>query len=224
MDNASEEAAEAFNQKLHEQMAALMGNMDESPVMKKEIEGIMQELGAVAGTESYLDGKSEAKVASSSSETEEPFQETIRKTMERMQISEDQATAAAKSEDPQNILTRMMEDMQNDPLEGDGTEESFNKMLMGMMEQLTDKEILFEPMKELHDNYPAWIEKNKATTGADDMRRYLEQQRLVQEIVGRFQEKSYSDKNPEDREFIVKRMQQVRQSLLKISIGLTLLS
>ena len=205
IEDSSEEATEAFNKQLQEQMSALMGSMDESPVMKKEIEAMMEELGAAAGTEA----KKEANVTSSSSGVEEPFQETIRKTMERMQVSGDQATAAAKSEDPQNILAQMMKDMQNDSPEGDGGEESFNKMLMGMMEQLTNKDILFEPMKELHDGYPAWMEKNKATTSADDMKRYSEQQKLVKDIVGRFEKSNYSDDSAEDREFIVEKMQKV---------------
>ena len=210
--DASDDATEAFNKQLQEQMAALMGSMDESPAMKKEIEAMMQELGTTAGTEVSSETQKDAKFAPQPPGVEEPFQETIRKTMERMQVSGEQATAAAKSDDPENILSQMMKEMQNDSSEGAGGEESFNRMLMGMMEQLTNKEILYEPMKELHDKYPAWMEKNKATTNADDMKRYSEQQRLVRDIIGRFEKNGYSDNSAEDREFIVERMQQVTLS------------
>ncbi len=224
VEDESEEAAEAFNKQLQEQMAALMGSMDESPAMKKEIEAIMQELGTAAGTETSSEARKDAKVTPSSSGIEEPFQETIRKTMERMHVSGEQATAAAKSEDSQNILAQMMNEMQNEPLEGAEGEDGFNKMLMGMMEQLTNKEILYEPMKELHDKYPAWMEKNKMTTNADDMKRYSEQQRLVQEIVGRFEKNGYSDNSAEDREFVVERMQQVGSPSFLLFVKLMLFS
>ena len=82
-------------------------------------------------------------------------------------------------------------------------------MLMGMMEQLTNKEILYEPMKELRDKFPEWMSKNRASTAPDDLKRYEEQQRVVGEIVARFEKKGYSDDNVADREFIVDRMQQV---------------
>ena len=82
-------------------------------------------------------------------------------------------------------------------------------MLMGMMEQLTNKEILYEPMKELHVKFPDWMERNRGKTKGEDLKRYEEQQRLVGEIVGRFEMKGYSDERAEDREFIVERMQLV---------------
>jgi len=81
-----------------------------------------------------------------------------------------------------------------------------------MMTQLTNKEILYEPMKELHDKFPAWMAKQeggKGEVGKEDMARYVEQQRLVGEIVARFETKGYRDENEGDREYIVERMQKV---------------
>lgn len=89
-------------------------------------------------------------------------------------------------------------------------EEEFSKMLLSMMEQLTNKEILYEPMKELHEKFPGWMSANADRVPAEDRARYEEQRGLVAEIVGRFEDPSYSDANPRDREFIVERMQRVR--------------
>ena len=206
----SDAVTNEFSKQLQDQMAALMGNIDESPEMKTEIEVMMRELGVAADpgmpsvSTAGVDGKAPA------SNTDEPFQETIRKTMERMQASGDQATAAAKPEDSDDMLAQMLKDMQDGGLEGAGDDEGFNKMLLGMMEQLTNKDILYEPMKELHDKFPRWMSQNRSTTNADDLRRYDEQQRLVGEIVERFEQKSYSDTHAPDREFIVERMQQVQ--------------
>lgn len=207
--NKSDVAADEFSKQLQDQMAALMGNVDESPEMKTEIEAMMRELGGAAdpGTPSKPNDGVSGKV--SLSNREEPFHETIRKTMERMQASGDQATAAATNEDTDDMFAQMLKEMQDGGLEGAGDDEGFNKVLLGMMEQLTNKEILYEPMKELHDKFPRWMTENRSSTGADDLRRYDKQQTLVGEIVQRFEQKSYSDSHASDREFIVERMQQV---------------
>jgi peroxin-19 len=96
----------------------------------------------------------------------------------------------------------------------EGSDEDFSKVLMGMMEQLTNRDILYEPMKELHDKFPAWMEENRGKVKEDDLKRYEEQQLLVREIVGRFERTGYSDQNAGDREYIVERMQKVGWSSL----------
>lgn len=129
--------------------------------------------------------------------------------MARMQKSGDQATAAAAAEGSEDdFLAEMMKAMKDIP-GNEGSEEDFSKMLMGMMEHLTNKEILYEPMKELHDKYPDWITKNKGTLSKDDLKRYQDQQVYVAEMVAKFEESSYSDDHPADRQYIVDRMQKV---------------
>ncbi|KAE9969439.1 hypothetical protein BLS_005350 [Venturia inaequalis] len=150
--------------------------------------------------------------------TEASFQETIRATMERMNASSASATeatssSAAGSDDFLSAMLAEMEKGGGDPsslLGGAGGDEDFSKLLLGMMEQLTNKEILYEPMKELHDKFPAWLAANQDTCKKDDLDRYLEQQRLVGEITGKFEEKTYADSRVEDREYIVDRMQKMQ--------------
>ena len=200
-------------------MASLMGDIDDSPEMRQQIEKMMKDLAAGADANAQKKGsgvrdKSESRgERSSSSAPEDTFQETIRKTMERMQASGEQATAAATSGDSDDILAQMLKDMQDGGPEGNGGDEDFSKILMGMMEQLTNKEILYIPMKELHDKFPGWMSQNRESTKPDDLKRYEEQQRLVGEIVARFERNGYSDENVKDREFIVERMQKVSHLL-----------
>ncbi|RQM05494.1 hypothetical protein DH86_00001521, partial [Scytalidium sp. 3C] len=201
---------EDFAKQLQAGMAELMGEMGNSPDIQAQLEGIFKELSAGAGQDT-ASGTSKA-TAPSGAGAEDTFQETIRKTMERMQASGDQATAAAASEPSDDILAEMLKAMQASGLDGESSEEDFSKMLLGMMEQLTNKEILYEPMKELHDKFPAWMEKNSAKTPEDDMKRYKEQQTLVAEIVAKFEEKTYSDSNASDREYIVERMQKMQEA------------
>jgi len=217
-----------FEKHLQAGMSELLGQFQSNPEMQAEFEKMMKDLSLAAAAEgaeaddavptqpditktmpTAKDTDNQSKKAKSE---EDSFQETIRKTMERMQASGDTASAAAASSNEDDMLAQMLKEMEkgNFPgMEGQGGEEDFNKMLMGMMEQLTHKEILYEPMKELHDKYPAWLESNKDTIKPQDLSRYKEQQTLVNEIVGRFERKGYSDDNQQDRDYIVERMQKV---------------
>ncbi|KAI6817113.1 hypothetical protein KC340_g14800 [Hortaea werneckii] len=144
------------------------------------------------------------------------FNDTIRRTMERMQASGDAATAASTSGaagggSEEDLLAQMMKELQSGG-GGAGGEEDFNKMLMSMMSQLTNKEILYEPMKELDDKFPEWLRRHEDAADVEkgEMERYKEQRRLVREIVARFERKEYRDENEEDREYIVDRMQKMQ--------------
>lgn len=191
--------------------------------MQAQFEDIFKQINAAAATADLgPDGPPPVeKTAPSAAEPQNPgaageasFQDTIRATMERMQSSGDQATAAAASGGEDDFMAEMMKALGSGNFGAEGGEEGedFSKMLMGMMEQLTNKEILYEPMKELHDKFPEWMEKNKNKTPEADMARYETQKALVAEIVGKFEESTYKDSNPADREYIVDRMQKVCRS------------
>ena len=211
-------------------MADLMGELDSNPEMQKEFERMMAEL--VQAGQAPSDAEAIAHIgkateaahlsddvpAAAGASKKAPgqqgnFQDTVRKTMERMQASGASADAAAASEGTssaeEDMMAALMKELQSG---GGGGEEDFNKMLMGMMSQLTNKEILYEPMKELYDKLPAWLEENRAKTGKEDLDRYEEQHAMVKQIVERFEKKSYSDDNEDDREYIVDRMQKVSSS------------
>jgi len=222
-ENLSEED---FANQFQAGMAELMGELESSPDVQAQFENMLKELGGAAALgeaaglgpvpvpsaskEKSPSTKAKAGPSAGPNSTEESFQETIKKTMERMQTSGDQATAAAASENTDDILAEMMKAMQSGALDGEGGEEEFSKMLLGMMEQLTNKEILYEPMKELDDKFPDWMEKNKGKVDEGDMKRYKEQQIYVREIVRRFELKTYKDENATDREYIVERMQKMQ--------------
>lgn len=210
--NTSEKPAAEFSKQLEEQMAALMGSVDESPEMKREIQILMQDLVGVADIEK----KSNTNLAVAQTDTsssEKPFQETIRRTMERMQASREKAEIPTADEDPDDIFAQMLREVQNGGLDEATNEEGLSKMLMNVMEELTNKEILYQPMKELHDKFPSWMREHGSSVEEADLLRYREQERLVGEIVGKFDEKGYSDSAPADREFIVERMQKASHSV-----------
>jgi len=207
-----------FAKQLQAGMADLLGELENSAEMQAQFESIFKELGAAASTNADPASSAPTPPAAGNSSSkagpaaEASFQETIRRTMERMQTSGEQATAAATAEGSDDFLAELMKQMQGGGMDGEGNEEEFSKMLMGMMEQLTNKEILYEPMKELNDKFPEWLEKNREKTPVEELKRYEEQQTLVREIVQKFEEPTFSDSNTADREYIVDRMQKMQAS------------
>ncbi|KAK3307959.1 Pex19 protein family-domain-containing protein [Chaetomium strumarium] len=211
-----------FAKQLQAGMADLLGELESSPEMQAQFESIFKELGAAASASAEQTSTAPTPPGfgaggSASTETaagaEASFQETIRRTMERMQTSGEQATAAAAAEGSDNFIAELLKAMQSSSLDSsEGNDEEFSKMLMGMMEQLTNKEILYEPMKELDEKFPEWLEKNRDKTSAEDLKRYEEQQTLVREIVAKFEEPTYSDASTAHREYIVDRMQKMQAS------------
>ena len=202
-----------FAKQLQAGMAELLGDMEKDPEVKKQFEELMQGLGAGAEAGEAAAGNPKSAEPAIKSKGQKPgddsFQEKIKKTMERMQESGDQASAAATSSSQDEMFAQMLKEMEKSGLGGNESEEDFSKMLLGMMEQLTNQDILYEPMKELNDKFPGWMKENRDKTSKEDVARYEEQQKLVSEIVARFEASGYSDEKAEDREYIVERMQKV---------------
>ncbi|KAI0885730.1 Pex19-domain-containing protein [Annulohypoxylon maeteangense] len=213
LEDLEDLSEEEFQKRLQAGMAELMSGLNDSPDMQAQFENIFKGLGegTAEGSGNAPESTSQpSKKGAEDLSQDASFQETIRRTMERMQESGDQATAAAAAEGSEDdFIAEMLKAMKDLPSEG-GNEEDFSKMLMGMMEQLTNKEILYEPMKELNDKFPAWMEKNKETLPKDDLKRYQDQQVLVSEMVSKFEESTYADSNVADREYIVDRMQKMQ--------------
>ncbi|PHH80139.1 hypothetical protein CDD80_2677 [Ophiocordyceps camponoti-rufipedis] len=196
-----------FARQLQAGMADLLGELEKSPEMQEQLEDMFKHIAAESSA-----GASSSAPSTADAGADASFQDTIRRTMERMQSSGDQATAAAASEGTDDFMSEMLKQLSSGDFNAEGSDEDLSKMLMGMMEQLTNKDILYEPMKELDEKFPDWFDKNRDKTPAPDLKRYEEQQGLVREIVAKFEESSYSDSNPSDREYIVDRMQKMQAS------------
>ena len=51
-----------------------------------------------------------------------------------------------------------------------------------MMQQLLSKEILHDPMKEIGERYPRWLEDHKASLSTEDYMRYSHQYELIKDL------------------------------------------
>lgn len=74
-----------------------------------------------------------------------------------------------------------------------------------MMQQLLSKDILYEPMKEIGERYPKWLEEHKSSLSGEDYRRYSHQYELIQELNGVY------DSDPGNFSKIVELMQKMQE-------------
>lgn len=223
-----------FAKQLKAGMSEMMRELDSNPDMAKQLEEMMMDqFDAPSGKMPNINQTRAVEAKVSPSAAHEPsaegeksttggatFQDSIRRTMDRMRESNESASAASAAPEnsmDEDFMTQMLNDITQANGAADGNpEEAFSNMLLGIMEQLTNKEILYEPMKELDSKFPDWLAerepgKAKGNTITDlDREKYTNQQELVHEIVQRFERVGYSDQNTEDREFIVERMQKMQ--------------
>jgi len=155
-----------------------------------------------------------AGAAAGATGTNTTFDDTIRRTMERMSTSDATATNAASqsANAEEDMLAQLLKAIETEAGGPDSEDGDLSKMFLGMMEQLTNKDMLYEPMKELDGKFPEWLAKQEKASKlpGDDMKRYRNQSVIVKEIVGKFEEQGYSDEDPRCREFVWERMQKMQ--------------
>ncbi|KAL2321571.1 hypothetical protein Fmac_025950 [Flemingia macrophylla] len=63
-----------------------------------------------------------------------------------------------------------------------GGEEDMESIVETMMQQLLSKEILHEPMKEIAEKYPKWLEEHKTSLSKEEYERYSHQYELIRNL------------------------------------------
>ncbi|KAH9611024.1 hypothetical protein KSS87_015314 [Heliosperma pusillum] len=83
--------------------------------------------------------------------------------------------------------------------------QDMESMVETMMQQLLSKDILYEPMKEIGERYPKWLEDHKSSLSATDYERFSHQYELIQELNGVY------DSDPGNFTRIVELMQKMQE-------------
>lgn len=137
---------------------------------------------------------------------EKSFQDAVKATMNKLKQSN--ASANTKSKDASDPLAALGLDGNTDiskMLEalsqpGEDGEASLSKMLAQMMEELMNKDVLYEPLKDMHSRFPTYLASSEAEKVDTETReKYLSQQTIMGDILAVFESPQYSDSNPEMR-------------------------
>jgi len=79
-----------------------------------------------------------------------------------------------------------------------------------MMNSLMSKEVLYEPLKELGDKFPEYVNTHSDTLSPEDKTRYENQMDRIKKILTVFESPGYSDDDKEKRAEVVELMSEMQ--------------
>ena len=88
---------------------------------------------------------------------------------------------------------------------GSGEDAAMEGLLDNLVGQLLSKDVMHEPMRHLHAEFPKYLATHSDSLSADDKRRYMEQEKLVAQILEAY------DKTPDDTDKVATLMQRMQQ-------------
>ncbi|KAI8082611.1 Pex19 protein [Gilbertella persicaria] len=170
--------SDEFAKQLAAGMEQLMGQMntDENDEMKQAFEKVW----------ASLDKNTEEEVKKVP-KTPQSFQDTIGKTMNKLKDSSKEIDTSMAEESEDAFMAELMKQMETLADNGE-----FEGVLEGMMSQLMSKELLYEPMKDLAQKYPTWLEEHKDAAEYD---KYKQQLTICQQIVAKYESPEFDEKN-----------------------------
>uniref|UniRef100_A0A060T1P4 ARAD1C22286p n=1 Tax=Blastobotrys adeninivorans TaxID=409370 RepID=A0A060T1P4_BLAAD len=208
---AAADLDEEFAKKLKLGVDQLLAEMGDDPEAKQSFEALMAGISQSTGSDGATGAKGTGSSAAPSSSSAGGFQDTISQTMNRLKESrQDLDEQQSQFSSEADFLAKMMKELESASGSGDGMD--MTNLLDEMLQELSSKEILYEPIKEMNDKYPAWLEKNGNSLPKDELERYKKQQKIVREICQKFEAPDYSDSDAETRKFITDRMQEMQDS------------
>lgn len=148
-------------------------NEHDSSSTPKEVQGLGMGL-----PDLKMKKKGKEKV-SKDSHVSEALDKLREQTREAVKGLESVTATKAVADDIEN--NAMMEDWvkQFEELAGSQDMES---MVETMMQQLLSKEVLHEPMKEIGERYPKWLEEHQSTLSKEDFDRFSNQYQLIKDL------------------------------------------
>ncbi|KAF5343561.1 hypothetical protein D9758_012968 [Tetrapyrgos nigripes] len=167
------------------------------------IEGMNGAESEIPGLATGADEKGKATPGPSASTTSEPkgdFQSRLKQTMDKLKQSESNLqseSGAGGAPDSLETLLSTLRDLGLDEGEGGDDDAALAGFLENMMGQLMGKEMLFEPLKELHDKFPDFLANPPQPLEAADRQRFESQYEYVKKIIAVFEQPGYDDKDAE---------------------------
>ncbi|KAL6298517.1 Pex19 protein family-domain-containing protein [Sparassis latifolia] len=163
-----------------------------------------KEKGTGTGTKENEKGKDQASVGGE--HAPDSFQSSIRRAMEKLKESNSNLQTDASTPDSIEALLSQLK------AEGGGgeSEDDLQGLLEQMMTELMSKDILYDPLKELHDKFPGYLAENASKISAEDKKRYDSQHAVVTKILAVFDDPTYSDQDVQKGVRIVELMNEMQ--------------
>lgn len=125
------------------------------------------------------------------------FDSVMKDTMERLKKSGDTIDEQLKNDpsggNPEDMLSQLMAGLGG----AGGDDLDMSKLLADMLEQLSSKEVLYEPIKDLNDKFPDYLKESKGTISDDDHEKYTKQYEITNQILAVFNAPDYDNESRE---------------------------
>lgn len=198
----------------------LLKEIDDSPEtlgeFEKLIEGFSNQLSgkdldelAKATRNLNVDSEKPASTTNSQPGEKKSFQDTINQTMNRLNESKQEIDESVKTNADEEFLEKMLKEisgMAAEDGEGDG-DVDMTKLIYELLSQVSSKEVLYEPIKELDTNFDDWLKENKPKLSAKEYENYVNQRKVAKEIVEIFEDPKYNDESTDTRKKITSKME-----------------
>ncbi|KAI9298162.1 Pex19 protein, partial [Neoconidiobolus thromboides FSU 785] len=145
----------------------------------KELSKGMEDLLKKANNGEDLDASMENLIKSATSKNS--FQSTMDQTMNKLKNSNEQVKSEVKEDNMDSFMEDLMSQVGDMTNSGD-----FEKTIEGLITQIMNKDLLYEPMKDLVEKYPEWLELNKDKLNKEELDKYQKQYTIVQQVIKEF--------------------------------------
>ncbi|SCV04780.1 LANO_0G12310g1_1 [Lachancea nothofagi CBS 11611] len=173
------------------------GESQEDTKTAEDFKQLLNTLGEAASTSSGTTRKSEGLSANQGAKPgENGFKDIVSNTLDRLKESGTKVDTNLMEEKKKGNSDDILSQLLGQLVEGDGDEdeEGVENAIQSMLNQMSAKEVLYQPMKEMQTEFTTWMDVNEhLEEHADKIECYREQMGLVTKVVEVYEREDYED-------------------------------
>lgn len=177
---------------------------------KETMKNFKQLLGAL-GEASEGDGE---KPQGATGQQSAGFKDIVSNTLDRLKENSNKVDTNLEKEKKQHNSDDVLSQLLDQLVDGTGDEEGMDNAILSMLNQMSSKEVLYQPMKEMQVEFSKWFEDNEDNEEyKEKMETYRKQYDLVEKIVVIYEKEDYNnDKNREEVTELLDQLEQLGDS------------
>lgn len=142
------------------------------------------------------------------------FKDIVSNTLDRLKENSNKVDTNLEKEKKQHNSDDVLSQLLDQLVDGTGDEEGMDNAILSMLNQMSSKEVLYQPMKEMQVEFSKWFEDNEDNEEyKEKMDTYRKQYDLVEKIVVIYEKEDYNnDKNREEVTELLDRLEQLGDS------------
>lgn len=142
------------------------------------------------------------------------FKDIVSNTLDRLKENSNKVDTNLEKEKKQPNSDDVLSQLLDQLVDGTGDEEGMDNAILSMLNQMSSKEVLYQPMKEMQVEFSKWFEDNEDNEEyKEKMETYRKQYDLVEKIVVIYEKEDYNnDKNREEVTELLDQLEQLGDS------------